>query len=67
MSTPASGAPSTVPAPESTPSPGSGMPRAWLIAFAVLAVVLVVSVIVLLAVVSPPSYEPVPIPSVSRT
>jgi hypothetical protein len=38
-----------------------------LIAFAVLAVVLVASATVLILVVSPPSYEPVPIPSVSRT
>jgi len=41
--------------------------RAWLIAFAVLLVGLVVSAIVVLTVVRPPSYEPVPIPSVSST
>jgi hypothetical protein len=43
------------------------LPRGWLIAFAVLAAGLVVSAIVLALVVRPPSYEPVPIPSVSST
>jgi hypothetical protein len=54
-------------APEPGPTQAPKPPRAWLITFAVLAVVLVVSAIVLLLVVRPPSYEPVPIPSVGRT
>ncbi|HYI58179.1 MAG TPA: hypothetical protein VEX66_08430 [Microlunatus sp.] len=66
MSAPAPDARSAAPEPGPTQAPRTP-PRAWLITFAVLAVVLVVSAIVLLLVVRPPSYEPVPIPSVSRT
>lgn len=52
----------------SSPTPSSGpVPRGWLILAGVLALVLVASAIVMVVVVSPPSYEPVPIPSVSRT
>lgn len=43
------------------------LPRGWLITLAVLAVALLISAIVLISVVKPPSYEPVPIPSVSST
>ena len=42
------------------------LPRGWLIVFVVLAVAFVVSAIIVILVASPPSYEPVPVPSVDR-
>lgn len=47
-------------------STGSLLSRPWLIVFAVLAVAFVVSAVVLIMVASPPSYEPVPVPTVDR-
>jgi hypothetical protein len=52
-------------APESAAPAGSR--RRWLIALVVLAVLLVASAAVLISVVKQPTYEPVPIPSVSST
>lgn len=45
----------------------SRLPLGWLVALGVLVVAFVVSAVVLILVVKPPSYEPVPIPSVSST
>jgi hypothetical protein len=42
-------------------------PRGWLITLVVLVAALIGSAIVLVTVVRPPSYEPVPIPSTSST
>ena len=42
------------------------MPRALLIVLGVLVVAFVAAFVILLSVVRPPSYEPVPVPSVSR-
>ncbi|HEY5786722.1 MAG TPA: hypothetical protein VIT65_18300 [Microlunatus sp.] len=41
-------------------------PRTLLVALGVLAVVFVAALLILISVVRPPSYEPVPVPSVSR-
>ena len=46
---------------------GGRRTRAWLIACVLLAATFVVSAIAMILVALPPSYEPVPVPSVSRT
>ena len=43
------------------------VPRGLLIVLGVLVVAFVAAIIILISVVRPPSYEPVPVPSVSRT
>lgn len=60
--------PQTTQTPETTPTSSTRRrPAPIVIVFGVLAIVLVVSVIITIMVALPPSYEPVPIPSVSRT
>ncbi len=42
------------------------VPRALLIVLGVLVVAFVVALVIVISVARPPSYEPVPVPSVSR-
>ncbi len=44
-----------------------GQPKALLVVLAVLTLAFVGSAIMLMVVAAPPSYEPVPVPSVGRT
>ena len=44
-----------------------GRPKALLVVLAVLTLAFVGSAIMLMVVAAPPSYEPVPVPSVGRT
>lgn len=67
-SEPASGpTPAAAPREPVPDAPGDPRNRGWLIALVVLGIALVISVIVLVSVARPPTYEPVPIPSVSST
>ena len=50
----------------STSSATTRLPRALLIVFGVLVVAFVAALVILISVARPPSYEPVPVPSVSR-
>ncbi len=43
------------------------LPRALLVVLGILVVAFLVTLVILLSVVRPPSYDPVPVPSVSRT
>lgn len=51
----------------SVPNWVRNQPRALLLVLAVLAVACIVSLALLIVVAGPPSYEPVPLPSVGRT
>jgi hypothetical protein len=42
------------------------LPRPLLIVFGVLVIAFVAALVILISVARPPSYEPVPVPSVSR-
>jgi hypothetical protein len=48
-------------------APTARRPRLLLIVLGILVVAFVTTLIILVSVVRPPSYEPVPVPSVSRT
>ncbi len=55
------------PGPEVVARPRARRPRLLLIVLGILVVAFVTTLIILISVVRPPSYEPVPVPSVSRT
>jgi hypothetical protein len=51
----------------SFPTAAGRPPRALLIVLGVLVVAFILTLVIVVAVARPPSYDPVPIPSVSRT
>lgn len=59
--------PDTAPRPEAAARGSARLPRALLIVLGILAIAFVATLVILLSVVRPPSYDPVPVPSVSRT
>ena len=59
--------PDAPPRPEVAVRPSDRLPRALLVVLGILVVAFVATLVILLSVVRPPSYEPVPVPSVSRT
>lgn len=59
--------PDAPPPPETAARQAARLPRPLLIVLGILVVAFVATLVILLSVVRPPSYDPVPLPSVSRT